>query len=463
MRSPRTTLLGTLLLLPALIQGCSEAPPPPAAGKSVLLITMDTTRADGISCYGGDPRNTPHIDRLAREGVRFENAYSQTNVTNPSHVSILTGQRAYEHGIFSNFIRARKPLRAIQLEFQRAGYRTGAFLSVEHLSEHVEWQGFERMPEVKGRIPGQRVADEVTDEALAWLGEDGERPFFGWVHYFDAHTLYVPPKEYRLQYYPGDPTRVEGPLVAENEYFGADKDPTVARWLTGVRDASFPTAMYNAEIRFADEQIGRLLGALEAAGRLDDTIVLFVADHGESLGEHELYYTHAGLYEVSIRVPLIVRAPGLRAGVVESALVSQLDIAPTLSELFGLDHSAQTYGRSLVPLLAAGAEAGAEPLGGRDTLIYESARNSQVAVRQGRWKLIWSNMTSHRRLPIESQLFDLEADPGETVNLFAEKPDVVKGLRRMIEPWIRLGEIARPGPGDIDPDAAKRLEELGYR
>ena len=456
-RGRKSPLLAGLLILAA----CSRPapPPPPGAGMNVLLITMDTTRADALSCYGGDPRNTPELDRLAERSARFEVAYSATNTTCPSHLSIMTGLRLIQHRVFENRQRMDPRVETLPLAFQRAGYETVGFPAVPFLGEPFGWSGFEHLA-----TPSEYMTAEVIRKGLlGWLGaRDASRPFFAWAHFYDPHTLYAPPENIAREYYSGDPRAGDGPLLSEEPFLERWDYPAMQAWLEGLRDASFPRSMYDGEVHFVDRQIGRVLQDLERSGLAARTIVVVTADHGESFGEHGIFYAHSGLFESSMRVPLIVHVPGLAPRVVRDTPVSALDLAPTLAELCGLPWPASGEGLSLVPLLTAEEPEGRSPVERREVLVHEGANNGLVAVRQGDWKLIWPIRTSFQKMEHTPHLFDLANDPHEEHDLYDERPEIVAELRELVRPWVELGVAEGDEAANMDEDVLRELEALGY-
>jgi len=451
----RSTLLG--LVLVGLVSACSEGVQAPASGMNVLLVTLDTTRADVLSCLGGRPRLTVQIDRLAERGTLFEQAYSVANTTNPSHLSILTGQRLIEHGVLNNETPIPRTLVTLPGLFQDEGYRTAAFVSAIHLEE-AGWPGFD---EIHGPQQLERNAAHLVDPVVEWVREEGvgARPFFLWAHFFDPHMIYEPPTVLARRFYKGDPAAGDGPRLSENKaFYRWRRVPRLMSWLAGIRDPDYPKAMYEAEVQYMDRQIGRLLEALDELGLRERTVVVLVADHGESLGEHGIYYDHLGLYEASLHVPLVLVVPGLAEGVRVGAPVSTLDLAPTLRELFGLAAS-DGGGVSLVPWLSGQGLSG-QALDVERALVFEAAYHNQVAVRSGRWKLIWP-LRRTGALPGEPELFDLSRDPGELEDVFEQHPDVVARLRPMLERWF-TEETPSGNTEGVSERVREGLEALGY-
>ena len=450
----------------ALLLACTrpageEEPAPPGrlpAGTSLLLVTLDTTRPDFLTPYGAAAHLTPNLARLAASGSLFVNAFAQTNVTNPSHVSIFTGLPAIRHRVFHNAMRLPAELDTLAGAFQRAGFETGAFPAVTHVGEGLGWKGFDVLAEAKGEL----TADVVTGRLLDWLGKcDGSRPFFAWIHYWDPHTPYTPPAAVADAFYDGDPFAGER-LLADRPFLQkTHAGKKLVAWLGERRDPEFPRAMYAAEIHYTDQELGRLLAFLDERGLAERTAIVVVADHGESLGEHEIYYDHVGLFEPSLRIPLIVRLPGFPAGRRPEVPVSQIDLAPTIEELFGVELAHPTDGLSLLPVLAGDP---AHALEARKALVHEHAFNHQVAIRSGAWKLIRpiTRAGANPALLSEDALFRMPDDPAEERNLAAAEAEVVTRLAGPLEPWLETGRVERGRDPGIDEAALEHLRALGY-
>ncbi len=276
------------------------------AGANVLLVSIDTLRADHLGAYGYAEAETPRLDQIAREGIRFAQVVSPMPLTLPAHTSLMTAVPTSVHGIRDNGafeLSAETSTLAEQL--RAAGYQNGAFVGSFVL--HSRWglsRGFAHYDDrfeygVAGGVPGQveRPAEAVVDAALSWLTEPREAPFFSWVHLFDPHSPYAAPEPYGSRY-------IDRP--------------------------------YDGEIAYTDAQVGRLLDGIDAAGLLDNTIVVVTADHGEGLGEHGEPGHGLFLYDTTVLVPLIIRLPDrLLAGREVAEQVRLIDIAPTLVELTG--------------------------------------------------------------------------------------------------------------------------------
>jgi arylsulfatase A-like enzyme/Tfp pilus assembly protein PilF len=393
---------------------------------SILLITLDTTRADHLEPYGAENVETPALARLADNGVVFEHAVATTPVTAPSHASLLTGLYPPRHGVRNNsthYLPEEVPTLAEWLS--EAGYRTAAFVSTVILERRYGLdQGFEVYDdEIRSSAAGQerrmtveRPAGATADRALAWLDalDEGE-PYFLWVHFYDPHIPYSPPSP----------------------------------WAEKYRDRK-----YDGEIAYMDSQIGRLLQHPRAAA--DDVIVMAIGDHGESLGEHG-EKTHGLLvYDSTLRVPWILRLPGGPAGARVAAPISQVDLVPTIAELVNLDPDNDVDaldGRSVLPLLR-----------GHDwtpeRLLFAESEVPFFAYGWSRLRTVREGATKFIDAPVE-ELYDLQHDPDEIFNLAAERRADVRRLAAEIETWA-----ARDGGADstvsVDSETAIMLHALGY-
>ncbi len=292
-------VLGALAL--ALLLHAQPAPP------NVVFITIDTVRADHLGAYGYTKGSTPALDRLARDGVRFADATSQAPLTGPAHAALLTGSYPARFGVRDNATTPLPPGAPTMAEaFKAGGYRTGAFIGAFIVDAQYGFgQGFDEFDAHFARfanadkIDARRPGGEVTDAALQWIAATPRgRPFFAWVHLYDAHSPYEVPAPYRSRF------------------------------------ASLP---YDAAVSYVDACVGRIVAALEQSGHLDRTIIAVVADHGESLGEHGEKEHGLFLYDAVLHVPWIIRLPGRQhAGTVVATQVRSIDVLPTLAELAGV-------------------------------------------------------------------------------------------------------------------------------
>ena len=451
--------------------GCTGSDP--GDGRwNVLLVTLDTTRVDRLGCYGHPGGMTPHLDALAAEGVRFDRAISTAGITPMSHASMLTGLNPYAHdlrvfyGELGHCLAEDVPtLPAILAE---RGWNTAAFISSYPLApvygldrgyqdyssgleesiaelDLTRQQQHQEFWQDATRSATQRRADAALDDALGWLGKnETSGPWHLWLHLFDVHDFsLVPPRsfaaEHGVAYTPG----VSGGNLAARE------------------------RMYDFELRYVDSQLGRLLEHLKRTGQFDRTMIVVVADHGQGLTDglqRHGWILHRLLYDWSIHVPLIVHYPGVEPGGVIPELVRTIDILPTVLEALDLPPPDGVEGRSLFPLLRGERDepriAYADALNLQDThaplkRLPPSQKDDLYVAMDRRWKLI-----HHRQQPEMSELYDLELDPLESQNVFAEHPDEAARLMRFFEERNAF-RLERREDGGARPNAGA-LGDLGY-
>ncbi len=422
-------LTGLLLLaLPAALWWTwPHLRPGTAPPRNVVLITLDTLRADHLGAYGATSVQTPRLDALAAQGVVFDQVMTTAPLTLPAHSSIMTGRFPPRHGVRDNggfFLGPEQVTLAERLAEQ--GYRTGAAVGAFVLDS--KWgldQGFDTylddfdLTNVKAMSLAsvKRPGNEVIDMALDWMQGLGDQPFFAWMHLYDPHAPYESPEPFRSRY-PGHP--------------------------------------YRGAVAFTDAQVGRVFDFLDHTGLADDTIVIVTADHGEGLGEHGEETHGFFIYETSMRVPLIVRAPGVAPRRV-SQPVRTVDIMPTVLDLVGAAPADRIEGVSLRPLLAGDVRE--MPLDGYGEAMYPLHHygwSELTAIRSDRYKLIDAP---------RPELYDLERDPHETTNLFDERRSVADAMLRQLRDQER--EMAADAPEapaaeDVDPETRARLAALGY-
>jgi arylsulfatase A-like enzyme/predicted Zn-dependent protease len=394
---------------------------------SVLLVSVDTLRADRLGSYGYKAASTPVLDRLAARGLRFAQAATVAPLTLPAHASLLSGTFPTFHGVRDNgsFYLGDDSTTLAEV-FKARGYRTGGFVGAFVLDHR--WgiaQGFDhyfdefdlsRYEMSVGLDAAQRPGSEVVDSALAWLGAGGDQPFLAWVHLYDPHSPYTPPEPYRSQF----PATMHG--------------------------------AYDGEVAATDAQIGRLLEYLEASGRLDSTIVVVVGDHGESLGEHGEQQHGFFVYDAAVHIPLIVAGPGVPVRTVNEQ-VRIVDVMPTILDLVGADVPAEVQGASLMPL-ARGERL--DLLGFSETWYprYHYGWSELTAVRDGRYKFI----AAPRR-----ELYDTQTDPGETRDLSTANPRLADALEAALRDMAaRTAAATTQAPRPMDPEVEDRLRALGY-
>jgi choline-sulfatase len=347
----RELLLAASLLS---ITGCGPSGEP--IRPDVLLITVDTLRADQVGAYGGGSLATPGIDAIAGTGVVFDRAIAAASRTVPAHASIMTSRNTRGHSVgFGNGETTLRGAPTLAEEFARAGYRTGGFVGNILLTRRTGiGTGFETYddaldtPEINRPDVVERLAGATTDRAIEWLRVDDARPAFLWVHYQDPHGPYTPPEEDLTSFRAPPPAgEIELPLGDGNQDRGAIP-PYQA--LPDIRHPSEYVARYAAEIHYADREIERLVAAAEERAGVRPLVLLITADHGESLGEagHYFMHTHATTPDVA-HVPLIIRAPGL-APARFATTVGHVDVMPTLLELAQIEIPSGIEGHALGPV-----------------------------------------------------------------------------------------------------------------
>ena len=465
------TVLAVALAIPAAVGWGSrilanQVPADAETRPNVVLITVDTLRADRLGSYGHGRSTTPHLDALAERGIRYSRSISQAPHTHPSMASMLTS--AYPTSLGGDLKYIPYDLPTVAEVFQNAGYRTAAVSSNVWIKRALGFdQGFDHFDQTSAmsefyndlaRIDWKN-ASHVSDAGIAWLDArpaDG-RPFFLWLHYLDPHHPYDPQAPFAERF--ATPERTPPPAVAElntlptgeqTERLMAltEEDPETSR-------ASFDAILdlYDGEIAFTDEQIGRVLDHLAALGLDGSTAIAFTADHGEEFLDHDSWGHSHTLYNELIHVPLILAYPDQpRRGIVRDNVVRTLDIAPTLIDIAGLPIPKTMRGRSLLQL-----ERRRPPADPPALSVLTSKR--QLSVELKGWKLIYSPRDG------KAQLYDLNNDPGETTDLADAEPERVQGLILALEDT--LGKLPRWAHTEVrehmlDPATREQLRALGY-
>jgi arylsulfatase A-like enzyme len=430
MISPRVLRIAPAAALAALlagVSGCGSSPPP--GPPTILLVSIDTLRADRLGAYGRANAGTPVIDRLAAEGVRFDRAQATAPVTLPSHASMLTGRSLPAHGVYDNGAYALPDeIPTLAESLASAGFKTGAFVSSPVLSRRFGLaRGFteydDRMQHTQKLVQWDaRSGADTVSKALAWFALQGPVPAFAWVHLFEPHRPYAPPEPFASQHR-GDP--------------------------------------YQGEVAAADAAVGQLLEGVRALGRARNLLVVLVADHGEGLGDHG-EATHAlFLYETTMRVPLVIWGPdlGVVAGKVVQGAVSVADLAPTLIEFAGAKPLPALDALSLAAVARGTAEASSE------RGVFAEAHTPAIAYG---WSGLRAMVRGNEKL-IEApttRLFDLASDPGELTNLAPERPDAVRDGKGALDGLMRRALAIAPAPGAatgaVSADDREALRGLGY-
>jgi arylsulfatase A-like enzyme/Flp pilus assembly protein TadD len=426
MKGPSAVAAGVVLAA----AGCgAPRPAAPVAARHLVLVTIDTLRADRLGCYGSRDVATPHLDRLAREGAMALHSTVHVPLTRPSHVSIFTGLYPAEHGIRDNVspsLRAEVPTLASVLKgagFQTAGFVSSIVVSAQSglgrgfdlYSDRFDMGG----DDARFLNSLQKPGDLTLSEAVKWLETPADGRRFAWIHLYDPHDPYEPPEPYASRY------------------------------------AGRP---YDGEVAWSDDLVGRLDAALERRGLRGETLLVVTSDHGEGLGEHGESVHGFFVYETTLRVPLLARGPGIAPGGRLTATTRSVDLFPTLLDLLGVAVPAGLHvsGRSLAPALRGGPALSEEPAYAESLLpLLHYGWSDLRAVRDGRWKYIQAP---------RPELYDLQADPGERRDLAAAEPARAEALRAGLARRLEAERASAPATGDagVPADLLEKLGALGY-
>ncbi len=409
---------------------------------NIILISADSLRANHLGCYGYPLATSPAIDKMASGGVLAEQMFCPVIPTQPSHTTLFTGQSPLRHGVVAHGGKAKLPRTSPFLPevLHDEGYLTCA---VDTLFRERMWfaRGYEHIidPSINHVFYANVTQEELNDRAIRWIKNfAAEDPFFVFIHYWDAHYPYVPPKRYREAFYPGG-VPVD-PGNHELDEWWTHPIGTMARdtWLRTkkglITDPNYVTGLYDGEVKYLDDGIGHLMASLAEMGQLENTMIVFMADHGESMTDHHIYYDHYGLYDCTIRVPFIVHWPAgnLKAGQRLAPVRQSFDVAPSILEACGVDIPEEMDGRSFYREWTGEAE----PTGYDKFVTLESTWQAKYALRTTTHKFIISREPDVLGNP-ERELYDLKADPEELVNLAASEPQTAAELENELETWIR--------------------------
>jgi arylsulfatase A-like enzyme len=490
------------------------------AVDNVIVVVVDALRADRVGAVSGSGDLTPNVDRLAREGAVFENAFTSTNATDPAITSLHTGRHPQSNGLLHHGRHVTdREKRAIQQVVQiPEALRDDGIRTIKTGRAMGRWhtRGFDDVPAVAESFSGgvsllsanewlksavkrvsyglsnelgygisaiqRRLTDNSTSAAVETMLEKvGERsPFYGFVHLMDTHIPYEPRQElideYESRYDDGESLEEFGQRYPEGSI--SRKEIEIKRrehggfaWRRSPVDTAHVAARYDGAVREADEKVGRLVEGLERRGLLADTALFVLSDHGESLTEHAIPYDHHGLYECTVRIPLVVSVPGVDHREVEE-LVEITDVAPTVLDLFGVSTGLEFDGQSLVPLLTGDDEW--EP---RDAVVAEEAHTQRKRmIRTRDRKCIWTVGSDDvcRYCEFEhaapEAMFELDSDPAETDNVADENPAEFETLRRTSAETRSAFERKAPDESrardpvfEDEESVLNRLEQLGYR
>ncbi len=438
--------------------------------KNILLIVVDTLRADHMSCYGYRHETSPFIDSWAKESVRFERCYTQAPWTIPSFTTIMSGMYPEGHRVVASPWNAPNALNIFYDDklpilpelLLDSDFRTVAIDNLHQMGSHPRWfvRGYNHYVNStrrSGLVHHHVRADEINADFTNWLDIHGEEPFFGFLHYWEPHLPYNQPEKYN-SLFPNDPKDLELEDIGGGELYL----PRCGKMSDLTPRALEAISLYDAEIKFLDDQIELLFEDLDRRGILDDTIVVFAGDHGEAMVEHGIWFNHENLFEPTVHVPLIVSHPDHRddvKGVVVDDYVGLVDITPTLLEAAGISVPENVQGNSLLPYLKSG--------------VSEQSRETIHSVQNGRkpcrmymkddWKLIkrYPSMTENGAQKEALELYNLKEDEFELQNLASDLKDRALSMEADMEQWV--GGVTYPaGEGDPLRDSSKALDFYKY-
>jgi len=453
-------LLATALVIPGILSRAPRERP-----DKVVLILLDTVRADHLGCYGYAQAATKNIDKLAAAGARFVQAVSAIPETGPSVSSLFTGLYPINHGHRDNVTVLGDESVTLADILRRNGYETVAFTEAFPFYDLRLLRGFNHNAErPREAIDEHDNLKSKLKGPLAWLEENKDKKFFAFIHFFNAHMPYTPPVQSRrtasLNYH--------GP-------FTGDFPPVFGLWAKkipiGEKDREFMVSLYDDEIGFLDQAVGGILDELKKMGLDRKTLIVLTADHGEALGEHDYYFDHGDLlYENQIRVPFIIRYPGMPdPGKTIEPQVRTVDLMPTILQVLNVKYSGMIDGASLLPLIHGKK---ASPGTGyafseTDTISFanlncrgyiEGVAGKHTSVRTDNFKLIY---IPKRPEPLY-ELYDLKRDPRETTNIVGENVAEADELKRVLFRWLSRPRRPPTPREKLGEETQKILKSLGY-
>ncbi|HDI75144.1 MAG TPA: DUF229 domain-containing protein [Thermoprotei archaeon] len=415
---------------------------------NVILIALDTLRADHLSCYGYKVKTSPFMDKIASEGAVFKYAYAPAIPTHPGYTTMLTGTHPLHHKIVchagSRFL--SKDILLVGELLKRKDYITAAADNLA-IMKGGEWfiRGYDYYYATGGivviskgiKISGEIVLKKTIEFLELWSKEYKDKKFFLFIHFWDPHAPYYPPEDLVKKVFKGDPYQGDLKERLEKTVWGRR---LLKGWMgklidKGIRNPDYIRALYDAEILYTDDKVRKIYEKLEELGIIDDTLIIITADHGESMGEHNIFYDHHGLYEWDVRIPLILRYPDkIPKETVVEAFVQHTDIVPTILDIANCPMRDNIYGKSLVKLIEG------DWSGYDRVLLMENTRMTKRAIRTRKWKLIETLRPDPYGRPAGYlELFDMEKDPLEQNNLaYEDRETALKLLGELEECWRKL-------------------------
>jgi arylsulfatase A-like enzyme len=435
--------LALLFFVPALMACGKEKSATAKDAPNVILISIDTLRADHLHGYGYERETSPTLDGLMRRGTSFMNAISQSPWTLPSHMSLFTSLYPHSHGVIEDTLALNEEVATLPALMKQAGYATGGFAACDYLSEkHGFGRGFDYYLQRRGiRAPA------VCEEALKWLVRERPQKFFLFLHFYDVHPTYDPSQPYLKMF--------------ESSYEGSMRG--TIQTLLNINDGKIPVseedrrhlvALYDAVIRQLDDELKTFFGFLEERNLLSNTLIVVTSDHGEEFFEHGKVLHSRTLYDELIRIPLIVVGPGVPSGRQVEEQVQLIDLAPTILEVCGLKIPGGMEGASLLPLIQ-GTTAGWRPYAFAEADKDNEEYDLKRAIRTREFKLYFDRRSK------EEELYDLAADPAEQADILDSRGDVAEVLRKELGTWMSTGR-GQPERIVLTDREREELRSLGY-
>ena len=424
-------------------------------GPNIIFITVETLRADHLSCYGYARKTTPAIDSVAKRGVLFSNMFAQRALTWPSLASIMTSSYPVDHGVRDNGQLLSPSILTMAEILKNNGYRCGAFLA--H-GVGANWKGFDCIGEALYRDK------EITERAIGWLKNNFNKKIFMWMHYWEPHRPYQPPEPYDSLFDPDYKGSMNG-SIEQMDLIALNKTELDAD------DLNHMVSLYDGSILFVDDQIKRVIETIKELGLEKNSLIIISADHGEDLYQHNCYFNHyASIYDSSLRIPFIIK---LQDGIPENKqideVVESINIAPTILELARIPVPGHFEGRSLVPLIYSKNDRG------DFKRAYSEWEDKMLSVRTDKYRYIYNPCDYHPRkvagatehtYPVErEELYDILEDPGESDNIVSASRDVAEGLMNDLKDWNNfqfwtrgIMEKAKEAPEHVK----RQLRAVGY-
>ncbi|WP_240420343.1 sulfatase [Paenibacillus periandrae] len=414
----------------------------------IILITLDTLRADRLGCYGYHLPTSPYIDQIAKEGVIFDKAFAADIPTEVAHTDLFTGKVGLStgviaHGSKSNYL--QKNIKWLPSMLRKKGITTAAVDNLYHLQEWFA-RGFKYYMNTTGEnrwIDGRTI----NDFAIPWLRDHAQDDFFLFLHYWDPHTPYLPPKEYLPLFYDTKLDPFDKSNRSMDKAYSHTSYPNQKLnhydFLGEVTDSNYVNALYDSEIRYLDDLLKELDSNLSELGIKDDVFLIILGDHGESLLEHGIYWDHCGLYDNTVRVPMIMRYPSkIKAGQTIKGMVQQADIMPTILQDANLDVPNDLDGKSLWPVINGHASEA-------HTKIYlsECAHQASRGIRTNEYKFMKTKSSGIFSRP-EIELYDLIEDPNEEHNIAEKLPELTRIFSEELDCWVQTKLNGKEDPMD---------------